>query len=147
MNYIKDIEQAIQLFNQLEQISSKKEKISFIENIKGNEVAEKLVELLKAEKVKIPNFELNAVRTKNSGAIRLSNYLRFIDGLNRQEDKLDENVIAYRLRNIDEDEVKMYKAILTKSISIPTDKEEAKVKASKKAVKAASLGEETKEVE
>lgn len=137
MDYTKKIDEAIDLFKELAKATSRKAKLAALEEIKDNEIADKLLDLLKDEAISIADLVLPGIITKNDGRKRLSNFVQFVKAIDKLAgEKLDASVFAYLLRHVDKEELEMYKAILTNAISLPNDKEVVKEVVEEKVQKA-----------
>ncbi|HDR4736924.1 TPA: hypothetical protein QCR36_003976 [Bacillus cereus] len=127
MNYTKMIDEAIDLFLELSKASTKKAKESALEDIKSNELALELLELLKDKAVQILDVVVPEGKEKNDGRTRLGHFLQFVKMAERMaEEEISGWVFNYAFRNADQDELAVYKAILTNAISLPTSKEQVK---------------------
>jgi len=124
MDYIKQVNEAINLFKELAKASTSKAKQTLLEDIKDNEVADKLLELLKDEAIHLADVALKEAVAKNEGRIRLGHFLDFVEAIDKfAGSKLENEAFAFLLRHADKDEIEMYKAILTNAISLPSAKD------------------------
>ncbi len=124
MDYTKKIDEAIELFKSLANATTKKAKTTILEANQDNEIADKLLDLLKNKAFNLSDLNLSASIAKNDSTKRLSNYVGFIKAIDKLEGKkLDAYVFDYVLRHIDEEELEMYKAILTNVALVPVTKE------------------------
>lgn len=124
MDYMKKIDEAIELFKNLTSATTKKAKATVLGANQDNEIADKLLVLLKNKTLYLPKLTLSASTAKNDSQKRLSNYVGFVKAADKLEGKkLEEYVFDYLLRNIDEEELEMYKAILTNAALVPVVKE------------------------
>ncbi|MEC3434620.1 hypothetical protein P9155_33695 [Bacillus cereus] len=129
MDYMKKIDEAIELFKNLASATTKKEKATVLGTNQDNEIADKLLVLLKNKTLYLTKLTLSAAVAKNDSQKRLSNYVGFVKAADKLEGKkLEEYVFDYLLRNIDEEELEMYKAILTNTALVPVVKEPAEEK-------------------
>lgn len=123
MDYIKQINDAINLFKELAKASTNKAKQTLLDDIKDNEVADKLLELLKDEAIHLSDVALKEAVAKNEGRIRLGHFLDFVEAIDKfAGSKLEKEAFAFLLRHADKEEVEMYKAILTNAITLPSEK-------------------------
>ncbi|MES9681734.1 hypothetical protein ABWK22_02215 [Gottfriedia acidiceleris] len=126
MDYTKKIDEAIELFMDLATAATKKEKFAVIEEMKNNEIADKLLKLLKDETVHVVDLALTKVVEKDKNR-RLKNFVQFVKTIDELAgEKLEASVLHYILRHVDDEELEMYKAILTNAISIPVVNETVK---------------------
>lgn len=120
MNYIEKVEQSISMFNQLPESISHEELLSIEEKVKGNDVALYLLGLLKDEDISKEDFEMPKAASANSGKVRLQNYHSFKKSVEKMKKSgvLDFDGLRFAMRHTDEEEQKVYRAIVRKQISI-----------------------------
>ena len=120
MNYMEKVEQSISLFHQLPESISQKEVKSIEEEMKDNDVALHLLELLKDEDFLKEDFDLPKATPMNSGKVRLQNYHSFKKSIEKMKNAgaWDFNGLRFAMRHTDEEEQKVYRAIVRKQISI-----------------------------
>ncbi|MGK0536224.1 hypothetical protein [Bacillus sp. 'calajunan'] len=124
MNYMKKIDEAIELFKNLISATTNEAKSAVLATNQDNEIADKLLVLLKNKTLYLPALNLLPSITKNDSNKRLRNYVSFVNAIDKLEGKkLNAYVFDYVLRHIDEEELKMYKAILTNADLVPVVKE------------------------
>ncbi|OUB70754.1 hypothetical protein [Bacillus thuringiensis] len=122
MNYMKKLDEAIELFKNLISATTNEAKSAVLATNQDNEIADKLLVLLKNKTLYLPALTLLPSITKNDSNKRLRNYVSFVNAIDKLEGKkLNAYVFDYVLRHIDEEELKMYKAILTNADLVPVD--------------------------
>jgi CRISPR/Cas system-associated protein Cas5 (RAMP superfamily) len=127
MDFTKKMDEAIDLFKELAKAATRKAKLAALEEIKDNEIADKLLELLKDEAVRVVDLVLPEGLQRNDSRQRLKNFVDFVRAIEKVSGQdLDASVFAYVLRYVDKEELEMYKAILTNAISLPSTKEVVK---------------------
>lgn len=129
MNYINLIEEAIKLFKELASTTSAKEKRALLDEIKGNEFADELLGYLKDKAIHLEKLALPAAAPLNEGRVRLQHFLNFTKAI--AEGQVDEAVMAFLFRKLDEEEQHMYQAILSTNVSLLPEREPAKAKPKK----------------
>lgn len=120
MNHIEKMEQSISMFHQLPESISHEEMLSIEKEMKKNDVALYLLELLKDEGISKEDFELPKAVPANSGKMRLQNYHSFKQSIEKMKKSgvIDFNGLRFAMRHTDEEEQKMYCAIVRKQIAI-----------------------------
>lgn len=135
MSYFEEIEYAIGIFNELHKANSKKEKYEIIKKTKGHKYAEELINLLKDPNFRLEKFEVSPISQNNNSLVRFQNYVSFMEGVTKQKGReIVHSTFIYRLKNLDREELDMYRAIFTKTISLPNEKDNVKKKTTTKEV-------------
>lgn len=125
MDYVKMVEETINLFKNLAATSDKKGKQELLNGVKDNAIAQKMLSLLKEKSIHLKTVPLSEPVAMNESRVRLQNYLNFVQSLLRMNGEMDSAAMQYVLLRTDSEEQLMYKAVLTnKETLLPIKKEE-----------------------